>query len=97
MTPTETPGISEVRYEAKNPVTGVDKSGQLKTVYDPAVHTDEAMLDASRRAGNTGWQEYLANPSQTSFDVEEGGIRFRVYINYNEKGVPYVGNVHPIQ
>ncbi len=42
-------------------------------------------------------QDYLANPTTTSFDVTHGGVNFRTYINVDQYGNPYVGNVHPIK
>ncbi len=41
---------------------------------------------------------YMMDSSQTRFDLNEGGVNFRAYINIDPKtGVPYVGNVHPIR
>jgi hypothetical protein len=49
------------------------------------------------KAGETGWQQFLTNPAQRTFDVSHGGVNFRVYINTDKYGNNFVGNVHPIK
>jgi filamentous hemagglutinin len=39
----------------------------------------------------------LQDPTHKVFDVSEGGVNFRVYINTDSHGNAYVGNVHPIK
>ena len=96
LTPTGTAGISELSYSYTKPNSGKTITGS-KTVYDPAVFSDQTMLDYSLSAGQQGWSRYLANPTTTSFDVTHGGVNFRTYINVDQYGNPYVGNVHPIK
>lgn len=93
---TGTNGISELQYsyttQSGKAVTG------SKTVYDPTVFSDQAMLDMSQSVGQRGYEMYLQNPTQTRFDLSQGGVNFRVYINFDPAtGAPYVGNVHPIK
>jgi filamentous hemagglutinin len=96
LEPTDTPGISELKYKYKDPVTGKTVSGR-KTVYDPKVISDQTMLDDALKAGEQGWGKYLQDPTHKVFDVSEGGVNFRVYINTDSHGNAYVGNVHPIK
>lgn len=96
LTATGTPGISELQYSYTN-AAGKAVSGS-KTVYDPAVYSDQTMLNMAQAAGQRGYTQYLQNPSQRIFDINQGGTNFRVYINTDPKtGVPFVGNVHPIK
>ena len=48
------------------------------------------------KAGQQGWEKYLQNPANRVFDISEGGVNFRVYINTDSRGNAFVGNVHPI-
>ncbi|QOK81542.1 hypothetical protein HF906_04840 [Ralstonia solanacearum] len=96
LIPTGTAGISELKYSYTN-AAGKTVIGS-KTVYDPAVYSDQAVLNMSQAVGQRGYQMYLQNPSQRMFDINEGGVNFRVYINTDPKsGLSYVGNVHPIK
>lgn len=97
LTPTGVTGISELKYSYTNPATGKVVVGTPKTVYDPAIFSDQAMLDYSMRASEDAWGKYLMDPSMTKFDVSHGGINFRAYINFDENGNPFIGNVHPIK
>ncbi|MFE8644645.1 CdiA family toxin C-terminal domain-containing protein [Sphingomonas sp. NCPPB 2930] len=96
LTPTRTDGISELSYSYEKPISGKIITGS-KTVYDPSVFSDQTMLDYSLKAGREGWTHYLVAPSTTSFDINHGGVNFRTYINVDQHGNPYVGNVHPIK
>ena len=96
VTPTGADGIAELKYTYTNPTTGKVVSGS-KTVYDPSVYSDQAMLNYSMKAGQSGWEQYLTNSAQSTFDVSHGGVNFRTYINFDKYGNPYVGNVHPIK
>jgi len=96
INPTATAGVSELKYSYVNSATGKTVSG-AKTVYDPAVFGDQTMLNYSMKAGETGWQQFLTNPAQRTFDVSHGGVNFRVYINTDKYGNNFVGNVHPIK
>ncbi len=96
LTPTGTSGISELSYSYVKPNSGKIITGN-KTVYDPAVFSDQTMLDHSLTAGQKGWTRYLIDPNTTAFDVTSGGVNFRAYINFDGSGNPYVGNIHPIK
>ena len=96
LTPTSTRGVSELSYEYVKP-NGKLISGD-KTVYDPSVFSDQTILDLSQQAGKTSFENYLKNPTQTRFDINQGGINFRSHINFDPTTkMPYVGNVHPIK
>jgi YD repeat-containing protein len=96
LTPTSTDGISELSYRYVKPTSGKTISGS-KTVYDPSVFSDKTMLDYSLKAGQEGWARHLADPSTTTFDVTHSGVNFRVYVNIDQYGNRYIGNVHPIK
>lgn len=96
LKPTATAGISELKYTYKNLATGKLVSGS-KTVYDPAVISDQRMIELSMSAGEKGFEYYLQNNQMTMLDIAEGGVNFRVYINFDMYRNPYVGNVHPIK
>lgn len=94
--PTNTPGVNELSYKVPNPSTGKMAEG-TKTVYDTALFSDEQILELAQRAGERAFNAHKTNPTQSSFDISEGGINFRAYINSDKAtGEPYVGNVHPI-
>ncbi len=96
LTPTATDGISELSYSYVKPTSGRTITGS-KTVYDPAVFSDPTMLDYSLNAGQQGWTRYLTNPATTTLDVTHGGVNFRLYVNVDQYGNPFIGNVHPIK
>lgn len=99
-TPTSTPGISELTYTKSNGSTF------MKTVYNPAVHSDAKMLDLAQKAGQRGFQEYQKNPTDVDSKfqtINQDGINFRVYIGVTQNmpvssmnGIPYISNVHPV-
>ncbi|MFW2454497.1 filamentous hemagglutinin N-terminal domain-containing protein [Methyloversatilis discipulorum] len=93
---TGTPGIAELTYTYTNPSTGKLVSG-AKTVYDTSVISDRQIVDLSLSAGRKGFERYLQDGAAKVSDVSEGGVNFRVYINFDKHGTPYVGNVHPIK
>jgi hypothetical protein len=96
LTPTGTMGISELQYSYTN-AAGKMISGS-KTVYDPAIYSDQAMLDMSQAAGQRGYDLYLQDTTQRIFDLNQNGVNFRTYIKIDPKtGMPFVGNVHPIK
>lgn len=97
-TPTGTSGILELRYSYKDTASGQLVNGR-KTVYDPQVISDDAMLRAAAEAGEIGWQQFLrrSSSSKSSVDVAHAGINFRVYIKQDANGIPFIGNVHPIK
>jgi hypothetical protein len=96
LTPTSTPGISELKYQYFDAAKQKNISGS-KTVYDPRVYSDETMLRMAQDAGKQGFEQYANNPAPF-YDVTQDGVNFRVYINTDPStGAPYVGNVHPIK
>ncbi len=97
VTPTGTDGISELRYQVRNPTSRILKH-DAKTVYDPVVHSDQSMLRSALKAGEEAFKQYKADPSSTRFDVMQDGIKFRTYINVDGRtGAPYVGSVRPLK
>jgi len=95
VTPTGIDGILELRYQVRNPTSRILKH-DLKTVYDPAVHSDQSILQSALKAGEEAFRRYKSNPSMRRFDVHQGGIKFRAHINFdNRTGAPYVGSVRP--
>jgi len=96
LTPTATDGILELSYAYMKSTSGKTISGR-KTVYDPAVFSDQTMLDYALAAGQEGWTRYLANPAATSLDLTHGRVKFRVYVNNDKSGNPFVDNIHPIK
>jgi hypothetical protein len=97
LTQTSSPGIIMMDYSYTKADGSVFTSKRPKTVYDPAIYSDQVMLDLAQQAGAKGWSMYLQNPAQTGPTVTVGGIRFQVYINHDANGNPFVGNVHPIK
>ncbi len=95
LTQTGTEGILELSYTYVKSTSGKIIKGS-KTVYDPSKFSDQTLLNYSLSAGQKGWNQYLENSNFTSVDVTHAGINFRVYINVDEYGNRYVGNVHPI-
>lgn len=62
------------------------------------MYSDQTILNMGQAAGQQGYKLYLQNTSQTRFDLNQGNVNFRVYINFDPStGAPYVGNVHPIK
>jgi len=96
LTPTDTDGLWELHYQIPTRTTGRIKE-HSKTVYDPAVHSDQSMLQWALKAGEEAFRRYKADPSKTVFDVKQDGMMFRAYIKiHRPTGAPYVANVHPI-
>ena len=97
VTPTGTDGISELRYQVRNPTSRILKR-DAKTVYDPAVHSDQSMLQSAQKAGEQAFSQYKADPSKTVFYVTQDGIKFQAYIRVDRQtGATYVANVHPVR
>ena len=97
ITPTGTDGILELRYQVRTRTTGRIKQ-HSKTVYDPAVHSDQSILQSALKAGEQGYIQHKAAPSLTRFEVKQDGINFRVHIKVDKRtGAAYVANVHPIR
>ncbi|MEI9997635.1 MAG: LysM peptidoglycan-binding domain-containing protein [Rhizomicrobium sp.] len=96
LSPTDTFGISELRYSYTN-ASGRQILG-AKTVYDPAIYSDQVMLDISQDAGQRAFEMHLQDTTQLRFDLNQNGVNVRAYINFDPAtGAPYVGNVHPIK
>lgn len=97
VTPTGTEGLSEIRYQVRNPTSGILKH-DAKTVYDPTVRSDQSMLQSALEAGEEVFRQFKSNSSKTTVDVNQHGMKFRVHINFDRRtGAPYVGNVRPIR
>jgi hypothetical protein len=92
QTPSATNGIIQVEYQipkldaAKNVV--LDRTGSvvyrdqvfIKTVYDPSVISDNAIVNMGRQAATNGYGSAISSGAQ-AFNSEAGGILFRVYID----------------
>jgi len=51
----------------------------------------------SRGVAEQAFEIYKSENIQNCYDISSGGVNFRAYINFDpETGVPFVGNVHPI-
>jgi hypothetical protein len=97
VTPTGTHGVSELHYQVRNPTSRMLKH-DAKTVYDPAVHSDQSMLQAALKVGEKAFSQYRSDPSMRRFDVTQDGIKFRAHINFDRRtGAPYVGSVRPMK
>ncbi|MDO9404669.1 MAG: hemagglutinin repeat-containing protein [Polaromonas sp.] len=96
LNPTGTAGVYELPYAYTNPATGKLVSGS-KTVYDPAVFSDQTMINNAQQAGQQAWAQYLQNPTVKVIDGSVGGVNFRSYINVDKNGNAFIGNVHPIK
>ena len=96
MTPTGTAGISELEFSYTHPTNGKPITGH-KTVYDPAILSDDIVMEHAQQAGQALWTQFLQNPSTKVADSVHGGINFRSYINFDKNGNAFVGNVHPIK
>ncbi|MBK7006279.1 MAG: DUF637 domain-containing protein [Burkholderiales bacterium] len=96
LNPTGTTGVYELPYSYTNPATGKVVSGS-KTVYDPAVFSDQTMINNAQQAGQQAWTQYLQNPTVKVIDGSVGGVNFRSYINVDKNGNAFIGNVHPIK
>ena len=96
LKPTGTAGVYELPYTYTNPATGKVVSGS-KTVYDPAVFSDQTMLNNAQQAGQHAWTQYLQNPTVKVIDGSVSGVNFRSYTNVDKNGNAFIGNVHPIK
>lgn len=94
ITPTGTPGILQVTYPYTKP-NGVSMVGR-KTVYDPSVISDAAMLKNADVAGRLGYEAFLKDPAKLIHDSTVNGVKMRSYMNQTTNGVWHVGNAHPI-
>jgi len=96
LTPTGVKGISELNYKYFNESKGKYVSGR-KTVYDPSIYSDDEILNMSQSVGEQAFEMYKSGNIQNFYDISSGGVNFRAYINFDpDTGVPFVGNVHPI-
>jgi copper chaperone CopZ len=93
---TEHPNVKGI-YEIKYKVPKQDGSGEfrakdkVKTVYDPAIHLDEKIVELGQRAAAQGMDEAIAKGnSQFNSTVED--ISFRVYLDLETNQIT---NVHP--
>lgn len=98
-TPTGTKGIIQIEYQIpakdrEGNIIGLKNNGAepfKKTIYDPAIFTDEKMLQLGQDAAARGYKDAIAK-GQQSYDATAGGVTFRVYI---DKNTGLVNNFHP--
>uniref|UniRef100_UPI0035DE905D CdiA family toxin C-terminal domain-containing protein n=1 Tax=Streptomyces virginiae TaxID=1961 RepID=UPI0035DE905D len=76
-------------YDSKGNTIGYKANEFVKTVYDPAVFTDQKILEFGQKAAAIGYEEAIRK-GESGYDSAYGGITFRVYL---DKGV--VQNFHP--
>ena len=87
-------GIYNIQYK----VPKQDGSGdfrakpQKKTVYDPAIHSDDKILELGQRAAAQGMEKAIAEGNRQFIENVEG-IDFLVSINLNTREIT---NTHPI-
>ncbi len=65
VTPTDPDGIWDICYQLHDSATGKISRG-VKTVYDPAVHSDKSMLQTAQKTGQNTFGQYKADPSKKS-------------------------------
>jgi hypothetical protein len=97
-------GIKQVEYQLpafhpqnQSVITHYKKT-EVKTVYDPAVYSDEVMLNHAQKAASRGYAQGLKDYLETGnrfYNSSFEGIDFRVALNKDEYGNVYVDNVHP--
>ena len=61
-------------------------------MYDPAIHSDETIVEWGQRAASQGMDEAIAN-AERQFNETVGGITFRVYLDLETKKIT---NIHPV-
>ena len=90
-------GIYQIKYEVPkldkqlNPTGNYKRIKQPKTVYDPAIHSNEKILQLGQEAAAKGLDDAIAK-NEDQFTEIAGGIRFRVYVDLDTK---IIRNVHP--
>ncbi|WP_227245188.1 RHS repeat-associated core domain-containing protein [Paraburkholderia caribensis] len=62
-----------------------------KTTYDPAVFSNQDIIDLGRQAATNGYADAVAN-NMTQYTAQAGGIDFRVYM---DPATGYIRNYHP--
>lgn len=97
------PGITQIKYQIPSLTRAGDvlrdANGQIvyknaefkKTVYDPAVVSDSAIMILGRQAAVSGYRTAVENGAR-AYNSEAGGVPFRVYLD------PVTGtvlNFHP--
>lgn len=87
------PGIYEVSYRLPKFANG---PMQKKTVYDPAIYSDERMAGMAAEAANRGGLGYAANGNVTQI-VRVGDVKFNVTVKVDQNGRAVgVRTVYPI-
>ena len=90
-------GIYQIEYEVPKfdkqlrPTGDYKTIKKPKTVYDPAIHSDDKILQLGQEAAAKGLDDAIADRKK-QFTQKAGGITFRVYVNLDTK---VVTNVHP--
>ena len=97
-------GISQVEYQLpafhpqnQSVITHYKKT-EVKTVYDPAVYSDEVMLNYAQKAASRGYAQGVKDYLETGnrfYNSPFEGIDFRVALNKDKYGNVYIDNVHP--
>lgn len=87
-------GCVECKASAMAPLT------TNKAVAHPEIAQSGAVVVGKGKPGipvSRAGMRYLADPATTSLDVMHGGVNFRVCVNVDQYGNPYIGSVHPIK
>jgi hypothetical protein len=88
---TTTPGIEELDYRS-----GLEVRGR-KTVYNPAIFSDDQILALGQKAATQAWKRYKLDPTEIKHIVTINAVNFMIYINIDpETGTPFVGNLFPV-
>ena len=96
-------GIKQVEYQlprkdAAGNLTGEYKKVEVKTVYDPAVYSDDLMLNYAQKAAARGYSQGVKNFYETGnrfYNSSFDGVDFRIALDKDKYGNVFVGNVHP--
>ena len=88
------PGIYEIKYRARKN----DGSGEFrnrvwdKTVYDPAIHSDEKIVELGQRAISQGMEKAMTD-GLSEFEATVDGLTFQIFL---DPTTGFVRNVFPI-
>lgn len=96
-------GIKQVEYQlprrdAAGNLTGEYKKVEVKTIYDPAVYSDDVMLSYAQKAASNSYSQGLKNFNETGnrfYNSTFEGVDFRIALDKDKYGNVFVGNVHP--
>lgn len=96
-------GIKQVEYQlprrdAAGNLTGEYKKVEVKTIYEPTVYSDDAMLSYAQKAASNSYSQGLKNFNETGnrfYNSTFEGVDFRIALDKDKYGNVFVGNVHP--